>query len=257
MHKLFIFFAATLFAGSTLAADISGKVNVDVAKTASDDFGASMSVDLDIEQDGLGGVALSFGATDGDSINLNNWNVSTETYGIGIALGDDHNLLPEADGNSNTLASVTQKEALKVSVGDANVVVQFDDWKNDLSDIDSVQGSYTLNFAGLDFTASGDYNLDTENTIIGAEADGFSIGSTLSLGAALTYDIDGEKFAYEGRADAFGISTYINGDTDDSLQNIGSEYEYNFGSGIDLTAGLNYNLDDEDLAPSVGVSFSF
>jgi len=255
MYKLFITVGAMLIASASYAAEITGNVDVDLSKKANNDIGAKTSIDIDVTQLGLGGVELEFGAEDGAALDLENWNLSTYASGVKIELGDDHNLIPEAAGDTTTLTTTTQKEALKLSLGNASVVAQFDNWENDLSDIDTVQGAYATDIAGINITTSFDYNLDTENTILGSEIDGVQVGE-LNFGGALTYDVDNEKWAYEGRADAYGFATYLNGDKDDSLQNIGSEYEYKIGS-TTFTAGANYDLDNEDLSPTATMSFAF
>jgi hypothetical protein len=256
MRTLFMTIAASLVATTAMSADLSGKAKVDFSEKSNGDIGAKTSVELDVSKIGLGGIDLGFDALDGGDLKLNDWNLSTYAMGVGIEVGDDHNLIPEADGDTNTLTTTLQKEAVKLSYGDVSVVAQFDDWENDISDLDTVQGAYTTEVEGVNVTSSFDYNLDTENTILGTEVDGIEFGE-LNLGGALTYDIDNEKWAYEGRAGANGITAYVNGDKDDSLQNIGGEYTYSLGDGVDLAAGANYDLDNEDLAPTASITFKF
>ena len=112
-----------------------------------------------------------------------------------------------------------------------------------------------MNVANLDVTAAADYNLDSENTVLGAEVGGLDLGMA-SLGGAMTYDMDAETFGFEGVATRDGITAYLNGDDTDALQNIGGEYEINV-NGATFTAGANYNLDTEDFAPTAGVAFAF
>jgi hypothetical protein len=146
-------------------------------------------------------------------------------------------------------------ESVKVTVGDAAVAVGFTDWTADITDVSNIQGSYTLgDVAGFAVTASGDYNLDTENTVLGG-----SVGTSMNdvaLTGVVTYDVDGEKFAFEGVANVMSITAYANGDQDDAFQNVGGEYEYSIG-GATLTAGANYNIDTEDFAPTAGIAFKF
>ena len=78
----------------------------------------------------------------------------------------------------------------------------------------------------------------------------------MSLGGAATYDMDAEKFAYEGTLGLAGITGYMNGDQDDALQNIGGDYTYMLG-GAELNGGVNYNMDSEEFTPQVTVGFSF
>jgi hypothetical protein len=147
-------------------------------------------------------------------------------------------------------------EAVRVTVGDAQVALGFTDWTADITDISNVQGAYTMGVAGLDVTAAVDYNLDTENTVLGAGIGGVELGA-VALSGAVTYDVDAEAFGYETVANAYGVTAYLNGDDSDMLQNVGGEYEYSLNGGATLTAGANYNIDTEDFAPTAGISFSF
>jgi len=234
---------------------VSGEVSLDFTQDANDDWGGAMGLDLGVNAAGLATVDLDFSATDGNAVTLDNWTVGTEVGGIGLAMGDDNGVFVGAEGEQ-TLAAPAMTESVKVTVGDAAVAVGFTDWTTDITDISNIQGAYTISdVAGLDVTASGDYNLDSENIVLGASAGGLNVGMA-SLGGTVTYDVDGEKFAFEGVANVMGITAYANGDQDDAFQNVGGEYTYMLG-GAELTAGGVYNMDSEELTPSVGVSFSF
>jgi hypothetical protein len=162
--------------------------------------------------------------------------------------------MPGAEGEQ-TLAAPAMAEAVQVTVGDAVVAVGLTDWSADITDISNIQGAYTLGLAGLDATVAADYNLDSENTVLGAGVSGLDLGLA-SVGGALTYDMDAETFGYESVATAYGITAYLNGDDTDMLQNIGGEYEMEVG-GATFTAGANYNVDTEDFAPTAGIAFAF
>jgi hypothetical protein len=162
--------------------------------------------------------------------------------------------MPGAEGEQ-TLAAPAMAEAVQVTVGDAVVAVGLTDWTTDVTDVSNIQGAYTMNVANLDVTAAADYNLDSENTILGAGVGGLDLGLA-SVGGALTYDVDAETFGYEGVATAMGITAYLNGDDTDALQNIGGDYEMEVG-GATFTAGANYNLDTEDFAPTASIAFAF
>ena len=262
MRKVFTILAATMFAGAAFAETpvvptpvLSGEVSLDFAETANDKWGGTMGLDLGVDAAGLANIDLDFSATDGNAVTLDNWTVGTEVGGVGVALGDDNGVFVGAEGEQ-TLAAPAMAESIKVSVGDAAVAVGFTDWTADVTDISNIQGAYTLgDIAGLEITASGDYNLDSENIVVGAAASGLELG-VASLGGTVTYDTDAELFAFEGVANVMGVTAYANGDQDDAFQNVGGEYTYNIG-GAALTAGANYDLNAEELKPTVGVSFSF
>jgi len=233
---------------------ISGAVNLDFAETAGDNYGGTMGIELDIDAGSLATVDLDFSATDGSSLTLDTWAVGTSVAGVGVAVGDDLGVMPGAEGEQ-TLAAPAMAEAVQVTVGDAVVAVGLTDWTADITDISNIQGAYTLNIASLDVTAAADYNLDSENTVLGAGVAGLDLGLA-SIGGAMTYDVDAETFGYEGVATAMGITAYLNGDDTDALQNIGGEYEVDV-NGATFTAGANYNIDTEDFAPTAGISFNF
>ena len=239
----------------TIAAPVlSGAVNLDFAETAGDKIGGTMGIELDIDAGSLATIDLNFKGADGSALDLDTWSVGTTVAGVGVAVGDDLGVMPGAEGEQ-TLAAPAMAEAVQVTVGDAVVAVGLTDWSADITDISNIQGAYTLNVANLDVTAAADYNLDSENTVLGAGVSGLDLGLA-SLGGALTYDMDAETFGYESVATAMGVTAYLNGDDTDALQNVGGEYEMAVG-GATFTAGTNYNLDTEDFTPTAGLSFNF
>ena len=265
MRKVFTILAATLFASAAVAETenhvvptpvLSGEVSLDFTQDANDDWGGAMGLDLGVDATGLATVDLDFSATDGNALTLDNWTVGTDVNGIGIAVGDDNDAFVGAEGEQ-TLAAPAMTESVQVTVGDASVAVGLTDWTTDVTDISNIQGSYTLgDVAGIaNITAAGDYNLDSENIVLGAEIGGITVGEA-ALSGAVTYDTDAEMFAFEGVANIMGLTAYANGDQDDAFQNVGGEYTLNLG-GAELTAGGVYNMDAEELTPTVGVSFSF
>ena len=233
---------------------LSGEVSLDFAETANDKIGGTMNLDLGVDMGGLATVDLNFEATDGNAITLDTWAVGTTVAGVGVAVGDDLGVMPGAEGEQ-TLAAPAMAEAVQVTVGDAVVAVGLTDWTTDVTDVSNIQGAYTLGVAGLDVTAAADYNLDSENTVLGAGVSGLDLG-VASLGGAMTYDMDAETFGFEGVATRDGITAYLNGDDTDALQNIGGEYAVDV-NGATFTAGANYNIDTEDFAPTASVAFAF
>jgi hypothetical protein len=233
---------------------ISGEVSLDFAETANDKIGGTMGLDLGVDVSGMATVDLDFSATDGNSVTLDNWTVGTTMGTIAMAFGDDNGVMPGAEGEQ-TLAAPAMTESLQVTTGAVSVAVGLTDWTTDITDVSNIQGAYTLNVANLDVTAAADYNLDSENTVLGAGVGGLDLG-VASLGGAMTYDVDGETFGFEGVATTGGLTAYLNGDDTDALQNIGGEYEVNV-NGATFTAGANYNIDTEDFAPTASIGFAF
>jgi NAD/NADP transhydrogenase alpha subunit len=104
-------------------------------------------------------------------------------------------------------------------------------------------------------TAVADYNLDSKNTVLGAGISGLDLG-VATLGGAVTYDTDASLFAYEGVTTVSGLTAYVNGDQNDAFQNVGGSYDYGFG-GATLSAGVNYDINTKDFAPTAGLAFAF
>ena len=233
---------------------LSGEVSLDFAETANDKFGGTMGVELDIDAGSLATVDLDFKATDGGSLTLDTWAVGTVVGNLGVAIGDDLGIMPGAEGEQ-TLAAPAMAEAVQVTAGNAKVAVGFTDWTADITDVSNVQGAYTVNMGAMDITAAADYNLDSENTVLGAGVSGLDLG-VAALGGAMTYDVDAEVFGFEAVATTGGLTAYLNGDDTDALQNIGGKYEMAVG-GATFTAGANYSIDTEDFAPTAGLSFNF
>ena len=238
----------------TVGPVISGAVNLDFAETAGDKIGGTMGIELDIDAGSMATIDLNFVGADGSALDLDTWAVGTEVAGVGVAVGDDLGVMPGAEGEQ-TLAAPAMAEAVQVTVGDAVVAVGLTDWTTDVTDVSNIQGAYTMNVANLDVTAAADYNLDSENTVLGAGVAGLDLGLA-SIGGAMTYDVDAEAFGFEGVATNGGLTAYLNGDDTDALQNIGGEYEVDV-SGATFTAGANYNIDTEDFTPTAGLSFNF
>lgn len=260
--------ALVLAAGTAFAEDtpivpqnglvMTGEISLDFAETANDNIGGTMNLDLGIDAASLATVDLDLSATDGSSVTLDNWTIGTNINGFALAFGDDNNLMPETDaitGTTGTLAIPTMTESLMVGTGDLSIAVGLTDWNSDISDLSNVQGAYTIGVDAAEVTVSGDYNLDSENTVLGLAANGIDLGM-IEAGSALTYDMDAEVFAYEGSLGTNGLTAYLNGTDDNRLQNIGGEYTYNF-AGAELTGGLNYNVDTEDMTPMASVGFAF
>jgi len=254
--------AATLIAGAAFAESttptagpvISGEVSLDFAETANDKIGGTMNLDLGVDMGGLATVDLDFVGADNSALDLDTWAVGTTVAGVGVAIGDDLGVMPGAEGEQ-TLAAPAMAEAVQVTVGDAVVAVGLTDWTTDVTDVSNIQGAYTMNVANLDVTAAADYNLDSENTVLGAGVGGLDLGLA-TVGGAMTYDVDAETFGYETVATALGMTAYLNGDDTDMLQNIGGEYAVDV-AGATFTAGANYNIDTEDFAPTASIGFAF
>ena len=233
---------------------ISGEVALDFAETAAGDVAGTMGIDLGVDMQGLATVDLDFEVDEDGNGSLADWTVGTTVGALGVAFGTDNGVMPGAEGEQ-TLAAPAMTESLAVTTGAATVALGFTDWNTDVTDISNVQGAYTLNVANLDVTAAADYNLDTENTVLGAGISGLDLGIA-SIGTAMTYDVDAESFGFENVVTRGGLTAYLNGDDTDLLQNIGGEYTMDV-AGATFAAGANYDVDAEDLTPTASLSFNF
>ena len=242
----------------TVGPVLSGAVNLDFAETAANKTGGTMGLELDIDAGSLATVDLDFKATDGNALTLDTWTVGTTVGPLGLAFGDDNNLLPETDAIAaadGTLATPAMTESLAVSVGGASVALGLTDWTTDVTDVSNIQGAYTIDMDRFAITGAMDYNMDSENTVFGGAVSGVDLG-VATAGSALTYDTDAEVFAYEGTVAVNSLTAYVNGDDTDTLQHIGGEYTLNY-AGAEFTAGVDYDTDAEDFTPSAGLSFNF
>ena len=264
MKNVFLTTTALVFVASASFAEdntaivtpvMSGEVALDFAETAAGDWGGTMGLDLDVNADGLASVALGFEAAQGGAVTLETWTVGTTVGGLGVALGNDNGVFVEGEDGA-TLLAPAMTESVKLSYGDAAVAVGFTDWTSDVTDISNVQGAYTLGLGIANVTASGDYNLDSEDWAVGGRATTEGLISNVALGGTVTYGSAKEVFAFEADATVYGVTGYLNGDTNDTLQNVGGSYSYALG-GATVEGGVNYNIDSEDLTPTVGLSFAF
>ena len=71
----------------------------------------------------------------------------------------------------------------------------------------------------------------------------------------MTYAND--VWAYEGSTTLLGVTGYLNGDQNDMTQNVGGSYLLGLNDAASIESKLNYNLNSEQLSPSVNLSFSF
>ena len=209
--------AAMLVATSAMAEDtvtatpvapiLTGAVNLDFAETAAGKTAGTMGIELDFDAGDFATVDLDFKATDGNALTLDTWTVGTTIGAVGLAFGDNNGLLPETGVNTSadgTLAKPAMTESVALTFGSASVAVGFTDWTTDVSEVSNLQGAYTVDAGIVDVTASLDYNLTTENTVIGGEVGGLDLGM-MTAGGMVTYDTDAEDWAFEGSVATGGL----------------------------------------------------
>ena len=129
-------------------------------------------------------------------------------------------------------------------VAGAQILVGFSDG---ITDVNNLLLGYSLGVA--DATLA--YNEDrTDITLVGSV--GYEVAGIYG-NAIVSYD---DNIAYEVSAGVYGVTTYVNGDEDDLVQNIGAGWEDEIG-GLTVFAEAEYNLDSGDVSPVVGLSFAF
>ena len=235
--------------GAAMAADVTGKVSVDVAEGASG-WGATTGFDLGVAASDVANASIGFTAAPGGDVSVDSWSIGTSLNGVALSFGDQGGVFVEGY-NGATLAAPTIGDSLQVSMGGASVAVGFADVTADLTDVEKLQAAYAMEVAGADVVASIDYNLDSSDYVLGATAS-YNVNE-LVLGGAVTY---GDLFAYEATVATMGITAYVNGDENEFAQNVGAGYETLLG-GLTLGADVNYNLDASEFTPGVSVSFAF
>jgi hypothetical protein len=234
---------------------ISGGVEVEFTRNdTTDKIESETTLELGINAGDVAFGGFSIKSTDGNTFELDEWMLGTEVGVATVSFGDQGGVFVEALSDYAALAdpNATTKESLQVSVEDIRIALGFGDIENDVSDLENVQAAYTLSLDGIgDVTASGDYNLDSEQFTLGGRLD-----SELGAGATVSYAEATEVIEYEVDYSINGAMVYLNGDQDDLAQNAGLGYGVDF-NGLNLGAKMNYNIDTSDITPSVSVGFSF
>jgi hypothetical protein len=258
MKKL-ILTAATVFGltGAVYAADFGGEISVDVERDIAGNYTATPGVDLSFGVKGeaatvFGGIDLT--ADNGDMV-LDGWNIGTSFGATSLSFGDQGDLFDfgglEAIGG-DTLATVADDhESLIIKNGNFGALVGFTDITSDASEVENLQLSYAGSTDSVQYNTTVDYNVVTEDYVVGAAVT--TEAGKAKLGLAATYD---DVLAYEATVGYNAMTGFVNGDETDALQNVGLGVKYNF-SGADLYAEVGYNVDTEETTPAVGVSFSF
>lgn len=243
------------------AADVGGSISIDVAENSAGSYVAETNLVLGASQRmdvGLAFGGFEFESVDGGDLTIDEWQIGIALPIATLSFGNQGDIFVSNDfeivGGDTIANPSSDHESLIVDFGDAAVMVGFTDIKNDLGDIENIQGSYTLAVAGIDVTAVGDYNVDTENFIVGAKVDS-SFGD-FNVGKIVTYTDATETFGYELSAGYSFVTSFINGDNNEALQNVGAGVEYDL-NGLGLYAEGTYNVNTDENSVGAGVNFSF
>jgi len=261
MKKLFLTTAVSTFVtGSAFAADITGDIAVDFTQNADDKIVGTQTIGFGVDAPiGDAGFGVEM---DGSNVTLDSWYLGTTLSGIGLSLGDQGDILDSFEGKMEAVGGTTlanpddSGESLSLSVAGADIMVGLTDMSDDITDVENVQGTYSISFSGIEAGAGVDYNMDSEEfTYLGLVGYGMNVANQ-EVGLGTTFTYANETFAYETSVNAFGITGFLNGDQDDTLQNVGAGYTTTL-AGLDVYAEGAYNLDSEEFKPAAGIAFAF
>jgi hypothetical protein len=253
MKNLFLTTVAVLgMTGAVYAAEVTGSVELEFAQSSDSTYAMTPTLELGF------GTAIADGVVGTASITMEDNAISGYALGttfgnFGLSVGDQGDLFV-GGYEGNTLADPDSADVSVIAtVGDAKFLVGLADPEADLGDIQNVQGAYTVAMgAKLLVSASVDYNVDTEDYVIGAGFNGYPAGP-VDLGATVTY---GDIFAYEATVSKSGVTAFIGGDENEFAQEVGVGYETTLG-GLSVSTKGVYNLNTDELAPSLTVAMSF
>lgn len=244
MNNKFISAIAVIFtAGAVNAADVTGEIEI----VANDEGDVVNEITLDFTADG--GIATA--GIEMDETGINGYNIGTTVSGVTLSYGDQGDIMTGGGLNvvgGTTLADPTSADvSLIASVGDAQILVGFADG---ITTVNNLQLGYSVGVVD----ATLDYNVDsTYITLVGSA--GYEVAGVAG-NAIVSFDDSDNNIAYEVSAEVYGFTTYVNGDQDDLVQNIGAGWEDEIG-GLTVFAEAEYNLDSEEVSPAVGISFAF
>ena len=257
--KLLLTTVDTLTMATTaFAADFGASIDVEVAENkATDKYEAKTTVNLDIAADsGLAFGALSFQSIDNASVSIDEWHVGTFVASTELSFGDQGGVMPEAiaatgfDTLTDTNASMT--ESFQVNALGFDVALGFTDIRTDASEITNIQGAYTFGLPVASVTGAVDYNRTSEEYTYAVQADADVLG--LAVGTTTTYALS--TWAYEADTTAYGLTAYLNGDENDTLQHIGVAHTRDL-NGLELTSEVDYDTDNKEVSPSIKLTFNF
>jgi hypothetical protein len=253
MKNLFLTTVAVIgMTGAVYAAEVTGSVEMEVAKSLTGEYVMTPTLTLDFGTTIADGVVGTASITMEDNV-ISGYALGTTFGKFGLSVGEQDALFV-GGYEGNTLADPTSADfSVIATVGDAKFLVGLANPETDLGDIQNIQGAYTVAMgAKLTVDASVDYNVDTEDYVLGAAFSGYPAGP-VDLGATVTY---GDIFAYEATVSKGGVTAFVGGDENEFAQEVGVGYETTVG-GLTVNTKSVYNLNTDELAPSLTVAMSF
>ena len=258
MKLLLTTVAAIAMATTSFAADLDASIEVEVAKDqTTDKYKGKTTLNLDVASDnGLAFGAMSLRSVDNTSVGIDEWHLGTTVAGATVSFGDHGGIMPEAvaDAGFDTLTdtNAAMEESVQVSALGASVALGFTDIRTDASEVTNIQGSYTFGLPVASLTGAVDYNRTLEEYTYAVQTQG-GVGD-IEVGGTATYALS--TWAYEADTTVMGLTAYLNGDENDTIQHIGVSHTRDV-NGLTLTGEVDYDTDNEEVSPSVTMSFNF
>lgn len=258
MKLLLTTVAAIAMATTSFAADLDASIEVEVAKDqTTDKYKGKTTLNLDVASDnGLAFGAMSLRSVDNTSVGIDEWHLGTTVAGATVSFGDHGGIMPEAvaDAGFDTLTdtNAAMEESVQVSALGASVALGFTDIRTDASEVTNIQGSYTFGLPVASLTGAVDYNRTSEEYTYAVQTQG-GVGD-IEVGGTATYALS--TWAYEADTTVMGLTAYLNGDENDTIQHIGVSHTRDV-NGLTLTGEVDYDTDNEEVSPSVTMSFNF
>jgi len=248
--RKFLTTATALLCANVAMADVTGSVDLDVTENASDKFVMAPTIKLGFGSE-AGDVSVDLKEVGGDII-LDRYSVGTQLGALGVSFGDQEDIFDLGAGlevvGGTTLANPAESnENVQLSFGGIAVMVGMTDVTTDITDVTNVQLATVVDAGIANVGVVVDYNEASSDLTYGVAA------TVSDIDLAVTYADD---FAYELGYSMMGVNTFLNGDENNTLQNVGAGYVTVL-NGAEVYAEVGYNVDTEETTPAVGLSFSF
>lgn len=247
--------AACALATTTFAAEVSGSANLEFTKNAADDVVASTTIGLDVTGMGDSFASIGFESVDSSSIEIDTYSFGTVVNGVTVSFGKQEDLFAspglEVVGGETLVTPADDVVSVRASAGALAVQLGFSDLTTDASELENIQAAYGAQIGVVSLDGAIDYNFDTEDTIVAGTA---AVDASV---AQVVLDVSyADAFAYELSANNYGATVFVNGDENDSFQNVGAGYTGTYNQ-VTYYVEAGYNVDTEDFTPAAGVTFSF
>jgi len=252
--------AATLAltVSTAYAAEISGKITLDVAENAAGDYAATPGIEMGVEGAmSMGSIGLIVDAN--DAVTVDTWSVGAKAGAASVSFGDQGDLMEAFEGGTEAVGGQTltdlgdDYESVQVEVAGVSAMVGFNDITSDVSDVKNVQLGYVADFGKINLASAVDWDKATKDVTLaasaGAEISGVTASGTVTYTDAVTgYEVSAGYGAFKG---------FLNGDENDMTQNVGAGAYHTYATGMSVYAETGYNLDSKDITPAIGVAFNF